>query len=65
MVQDGQVPQIQRAADIGRQAWTPSAAGVTGLEKVTWLSWLSKSALLQNGSKGKTATALCWTHYRS
>lgn len=39
MIQDGQVPQIQRAADVGRQAWAPSAAGVSGLEKVTWSSW--------------------------
>ena len=54
MLQDGQVPQIQRAADVGRQAWAPSAAGVSGLEKVTLLSWLSILALLQYGSPACT-----------
>ncbi|DBA68932.1 hypothetical protein WJX79_006578 [Trebouxia sp. C0005] len=33
---DGPAPQIQRAADVGRQAWAPNTAGtVSGLEKAT------------------------------
>lgn len=35
LLQDGPAPQIQRAADVGRQAWAPNTAGtVSGLEKV-------------------------------
>lgn len=41
LVQDGLAPQIQRAADVGRQAWAPSTAGgVSDLQKVISLQWL-------------------------
>lgn len=36
MSQAGPAPQIQRAADVGRQAWAPSTAGTNDYQRVTF-----------------------------
>ena len=58
------MPQIQRAADVGRQAWAPSAAGVSGLEKVTlaFLVVVLSPAILQSSSNAKLLALLCARH---
>ena len=54
------MPQIQRAADVGRQAWAPSAAGVSGLEKVTLHIWMQSQAVLQYGNVACITTQTCY-----